>query len=181
MKQLTVIFSLWLGFGVTAWAQSEPPKEETPTRWQMLSDVEQRKKELFAEYQEEKERLETEYIEAVQKLEKDRPEDYMRQKIRLEKKYKYQKGRLLDDFRRYNLALEKREAALKGRRYVPHRELGTLYRLRRGEDKEPVIGTQPQSPPLRRNFLTATEDQGKSYTRRTKRRIGNLNKRRSSR
>lgn len=134
----------------------------------MLSDVETRKQELFAEYQEEKQRLKDDYEQAVALLAEEQPEDYMRQKIQLEKEYKAEKQSLLADFRRINIALKKREAALKGRRYVPHREMSTLYRLRRGADKESIIGTRPQEKPVRRNVISGSRDNDTSYTDRTK-------------
>lgn len=174
MKRIGLTLLLLMLFCGYSFADATAGKEKQPDRWQMLSDVERRKGELFAEYQSEKQRLQHEYDDALQLLEKDQPEDIMRQKIRLQKSYKSQKSRLLNDFRKYNLALEKREAALKGRRYVPHRELDTMYRLRRGSAKESILGTSAQAKPKRKNYLKSNSSGTSSYTSRTKLGISNM-------
>ncbi|MCA9393766.1 MAG: hypothetical protein KC900_06145 [Candidatus Omnitrophica bacterium] len=175
MNRVLLFLSLAMFSAPGVFADTEPVESEPqPTRWQMIHEVEQRKDELFAEYQGEKERLKEEYHAAVELLEREQPEDFMRQKVRLEKQYKEDKSQLLDDFRRYNVALKRRESALKGRQYVPYRELGTLYRLRRGSEKESIIGTRPDDSVKRRNYIPAAPDTQRSYTDKTKMGIGSI-------
>lgn len=160
-------------FGVPVQAAQESA-EEAPTRWQMIQEVEHKKQQLFIEYQEEKQRLREEYQATLQKLTTDQPEDYNRQKIKLEKSYKSKTTKLLNQFRQYNLALKKRESALKGRRYVPHRELSTLYRIKKGAKLDPVIGTRPPTAVNNKGYVTDTRPASTSYTDRTKTGIGYL-------
>lgn len=180
MKNFTLIVIFLLLFSGTA-AAVQDSGEEDPSRWQLLQDVEYRKEKLFDEYQQEKQRLYAEYQAALSDVTDHPPKNVMRQKVKLEKIYKQRKASLLAKFRRENFALEKRESALKGRRHVPHRELSTQYRLKKGADLEPVIGTRPITPQPPRNYVSGIQKSTTSYTDRTKSGIDNLSNKGSSR
>ncbi|MBZ0165644.1 MAG: hypothetical protein K8I00_02475 [Candidatus Omnitrophica bacterium] len=167
MKNFTLIVIFLLLFSLPAAAVQESG-EEDPSRWQLLQDVEYRKEQLFHQYQEAKQRLYQEHQTALNDLAKDPSKNVMRQKVRLEKRYKQRTAKLLKKFRHENLALKKRESALKGRRYVPHRELSTQYRLKKGADLESVIGTRPNNPKSSRNYVTGSQQSTTTYTDRTK-------------
>ncbi len=163
---------------ITVPVPAQETEVDTPTRDQLIAETESQKEALFRQYQEDTDTLAREYDAAVSKLAAQQPEDYARQKMLLEKKFKQDKKDLLRKFRSENLALEKRGSQLRGHgmsRYEVRSD--ARRRLDRSRHMNSVIGTREKEIKrgprgyIKDSQRSHHEPDSRSYTDRTAEKI----------
>lgn len=185
MKKLLIIVFIILGFHQLAVA--EDAIDNLPSKDQLIAETERKKEELFNTYQENKDRLAREYDATLKTLYQESPDDYNRQKIKIEKKFNQDKKNLLRKYRSENLALEKRESKLRGHgmsRYDV--KSNARRRLQGARHMNSVIGTRDKEIKrgprgyIKNSQRTHGEKNSKSYNYRTNDKIQTMRSRSES-